>query len=177
MTTQIKPYHFAIAGLLGFAAVAVNIWPQYAYFALALIVVGGAAAAGAWHIAEKVREQREAQARAAGFANVCGPVLITSIHPNETVQEVEARATEFRQQLRLCGNAYAEQIPIVCYPYQPMIYGPAQLTAAWNIYQSQAGAQLHAENLRWADACPAPLKPIFLSQVMPAMGAGQNVQV
>lgn len=121
----------------------------------------------AWHFAEKKAAYREAQARADSFANICGPVLISSIHPLETVDEVQARAIDFKKQLELSGNPHWQKIPILLYPYKPMLYGPGQLTAAWNIYQRTASEHLHNENLRWMDNCPAELRSLFLSQVMP----------
>lgn len=129
--------------------------------------VGVVVAAVVWKLAEQLRERREAEARAMSFAYITGPVLIASNHPAEPVNDVTARAEEFREQLRLSGNPYANQIPIVCFPYQPMLYGVGQLTSAWNIYQREASEHLHAKNLQWAHDCPEPLKPIFLTQVMP----------
>lgn len=137
--------------------------------------VGAAVAGIVWKLAEQLRERREAEARAMSFAYITGPVLVASNHPAEPVNEVTARAAEFREQLRLSGNAYAEQIPIVCFPYQPMIYGVGQLTSAWNIYQREASEHLHAKNLQWANECPEPLKPIFLTQVMPQPPQQQSV--
>lgn len=121
-----------------------------------------------YNYSDKIRMQREAQARADAFATICGPVLISSNNPVETVEEVQARADEFREQLRLSGNHYAEDIPIVVYPYSPMLFGVGQLTAAWCLYQRLAGERLHEANLIWAENCPVQLRPIFLSQVMPA---------
>lgn len=122
----------------------------------------------ALNYAEKVRAQREAQARADAFATICGPVLIMSNSPVETAEEVQARADEFREQLRLSGNPYAEEIPIVVEHYSPMLFKVGQLTAAWCLYQRLCGEKLHAENLLWAEKCPTQLRTIFLSQVMPA---------
>lgn len=135
-----------------------------------LVVVGcGAGAVVALKIAERTRLQREAAARAAAYANICGPVVIASMHPGETVAEVQQRAEDFREQMRIGGNPYASQIPVIVYPYEPMIFGPGQLTAGWNIYQRLAGEKQHAANQQWADRdCPPQLKQIFLSQVMPA---------
>ena len=134
-----------------------------------LVVVGcGAGAVVAWKIAERTRLQREAAARAAAYANICGPVVIASMHPGETVAEVQQRAEDFREQMRIGGNPYAAQIPVIAYPFEPMLFGVGQLTAAWNLYQRLAGEKQHAENLTWAERCPPQLKTIFLSQVMPA---------
>ena len=142
------------------------------YFAcpevIVYLVIAFVSVSFALNYAEKVRAQREAQARADAFATICGPVLIMSNSPVETVEDVQARADEFREQLRLSGNLYAEEIPIVVYPYSPMLFGVGQLTAAWCLYQRLSGEKLHAENILWAETCPTQLRPIFLSQVMPA---------
>lgn len=141
----------------------------YWLYPMAILYLGIAGAGGllAWNYAEKKRLFREAQARANSYANICGPVLVASLSPTETVDEVQARAAEFREQLKLSGNPYSTRIPILAYPYQPMLYGPGQLTAAWNIYQRMAAERLHQENLRWAEDCPVEIRGIFLSQVMP----------
>lgn len=135
-----------------------------------LYILGGGTVIGyvVWHISEKKREAREGQARASSYANICGPVVIASTHPNETVQEVAVRARDFQDQMRISGNPYWLQIPVIEYPYQPMIFGVGQLTAAWNIYQRLAGEKQHQANIEWRDGkCPAQLLPIFSSQVMP----------
>lgn len=163
----IEPLHIAIGGGLALCAVLVNFYPQVVLF----LAVAGAAAWAAWTAAERKREAREAAARAYSYANICGPVVITSMHPNETVGEVQARAAEFREQMRIGGNPYWLQIPVLAYPYQPMIFGTGQLTAAWNIYQRLAGEYQHTQNMEWAEKAPAQLKSIFLSQVMPQPAA------
>ena len=165
--TGIKPHHIAIAGGLAFVALATSIWPDYAYHILGALLTVALAVFYTWHIAEKLRIRREEQARAWSFANVCGPVLVSSFSPNETVEEVQARAAEWRRQLELSANPYWREIPLVVYPYQPMLFGQGQLSMSWNVYQRMAGEQLHNENLLWAQSCPNELKPIFLSQVMP----------
>lgn len=154
---------FIAAALLLFGALA--LWKPVV---LLFVIVAGVGGAVAWHIAEKKRLLRESAARAAAYANICGPVVIASQHPAETVNEVRARAEEFREQMRISGNPYWLQIPVVAYPFEPMLFGVGQLTAAWNLYQRLAGEKQHAENLVWADRCPVQLKAIFLSQVMPA---------
>jgi hypothetical protein len=163
--------HIAIGGGLAACAVLVNFYPQAVLF----IAGAGIAAWAAWTAAERKREAREAAARAASYANICGPVVIQSIHPNETVDEVRARAAEFKDQLRISGNAYWNQIPVIAYPYQPMIYGPGQLAVAWNIYQRQAGDFQHTQNQAWANECPEQLRGLFLSQVMPQPAQTETV--
>ncbi len=159
----VKPLHIAIAaGLLALCFV-VTFYPKIVLW----LLVAGVAAWAAWSAAEKKREAREAAARAAAYANICGPVVIPSMHPGETVTEVQIRADEFKEQMRIGGNPYWLQVPVIPMPYQPMLYGVGQLTAAWNIYLREVGERQHVENLKWAEHCPAQLKPIFLSQVMP----------
>jgi len=167
----ISPVQIGIALALGASAVLVNYWPEILFY---LLVAGGAGLA-AWTAAERKREAREASARAASYANICGPVIIASTHPGETVEEVAARANAFREQMRIGGNPYWLQIPVEAYPYNPMIYGVGQLTAAWNIYQRMAGERQHQANLEWSEKCPAQLKAIFLSQVMPQPAAQTEV--
>lgn len=152
---------FIVVALLGVLYIA---YPQGIIY-LAVAFVSGLVV---YNYADKIRLQREAQARADAFATICGPVLITSHDPLETVEDVQARAVEFREQLRLSGNHYAYVIPLVVYPYSPMLFGVGQLTAAWCLYQRLAGERLHEANLLWAETCPVQLRPIFLSQVMPA---------
>lgn len=162
-TSRISLQQIGIAGALLAGIFLYFIYPMAIIF-IGIAAVGGAIA---WHFAEKKAAYREAQARADAFANICGPVLISSSHPFETVEEVRERADEFKRQLELSRNRYWQAIPVIVYPYQPMLYGPGQLTAAWNIYQRMASEYLHAENIKWAESGPAELRQIFLSQVMP----------
>lgn len=173
----LKQWHIVAVMVAVLLLVCLNIWPQYTYAVIGALALAGGVAWYTWGIAERVREQREEAARAWSYANMCGPVLIMSSHPNETVEEVHERAAKFRRQLELSGNHYHRQIPFVVYPYNPMLFGQGQLTMSWNVYQRMAGEQLHKENLIWADTCPAELKPIFLSQVMPQPAAAQTETV
>lgn len=161
--SQIPPLAYVITAGLGIAAFGIAANPGLIW----AVLLGGAGLGAGWLLAEKKREAREAMARAAGFANVCGPVVIGSIHPLETVDELLERVAFFREQLRLSGNLYAEKIPVIAHPYRPMIYGPGQLTMAWNIYQRQVGETQHLENERWRNGqCPVELRAVFQSQVM-----------
>ena len=120
-------------------------------------------------LGESNRIAREEAARAASFANICGPVVVGSIHPGETVDEVAERVADFKHRISISGNLYADKIPVIAHPYAPMIYGPGQLTAAWNIYMREVGERQHQENIKWAESgCPKELRTLFLSQVMPA---------
>jgi len=122
-----------------------------------------------WKVAEGQRTAREEAARAASFANICGPVVVGSIHPGETVDEVAERVADFKHRIAISGNLYADKIPVIAHPYAPMIYGYGQLTAAWNIYLREVGERQHQENIKWAESgCPKELRTLFLSQVMPA---------
>lgn len=120
-------------------------------------------------IGEANRIAREEAARAASFANICGPVVVGSIHPGETVDEVANRVADFKHRIKISGNLYADKIPVIAHPYAPMIYGYGQLTAAWNIYLREVGERQHQENIKWAESgCPKELRTLFLSQVMPS---------
>jgi hypothetical protein len=129
-------------------------------------LIGLVAGVAVWHFAERRRQHAERVARATSYANVSGPVIIASIDPNEPPAEVERRAEEFREQLRLSGNPYADQIKVEAMPYSPMIYDGRQLTMGWNIYQATVAKMQHKKNTDWAEACPDQLKPLFLSQVL-----------
>lgn len=159
--------HIGIAAGLALCAVLANYFPQVVIF----LAVAGFAAWGAWTAAEKKREAREAAARATSYALICGPCVIPSAHPNEPAESVRERAAEFREQLRISGNPYWAQIPVEAYPYNPMIFGVGQLSAAWNIYLRYAAERQHAANQEWLSVCPEQLRALFLSQVMPQPAA------
>ncbi len=110
----------------------------------------------------------EAKARAKAWVNVIGPVVIGSVHPGETANDVSERAAYFREQLRLSGNPYAEKIPIIEMPYMPLLVEHGQLSAAWSIYQKSLGEQQHQANLSWYErGCPSELKALFANAVLP----------
>lgn len=130
------------------------------------LIIGGYA----WNssIEKKIRMQ-EAKARAAAWANLIGPVVVGSAHPGETVYDVAERAQFIREQLQLSGNPYFEKIPVIEFPYQPILTAHGQLPAAWSIYQKQIGERQHAENLTWYEkGCPVELKGLFANAVLPA---------
>lgn len=165
-STKIPPLAIPIGVILAIAAVAITAHPDLIW----TLLVGGGVGVAVWVYAENVRKERESIARAAGFANVCGPVVIGSIDPLETVDELVERVKEFKEQLRLSGNPYADKIPVIGHPYRPMIYAVGQLTMAWNIYQRQVGEMQHLENEKWASGpCPVELRAVFQSQVMNQM--------
>lgn len=111
----------------------------------------------------------QAKAAAASFANCIGPVVVGSLHPGETVQEVEARAKFWRDQLLLSGNPYANMIPVITYPYNPLLLPYGNLSAGWSIYCKELGERQHFENVKWHDGkCPNELKALFASAVLPA---------
>jgi hypothetical protein len=142
---------------------AVDIYPWW----IALIILGF----GWWIISNMKAQQalKEAKARAATYANCIGPVVVSSIHPNETLVELQARASEWREQLRLSGNPYAEKIPIVLFPYNVMLLEHGQLTAGWSTYCRTVGERQHIENLKWYESgCPNELRGLFASAVLPA---------
>ncbi len=148
----------AVIGLCAFGAIP---W----WIALFILVAG-------WFIVSNIKAQqalKEAKARAATYANCIGPVVVSSIHPNETVDQLQARADEWRQQLRLSGNPYADIIPIICYPYNVVLSEYGQLSAGWSTYQREVGQTQHMENIKWYEGkCPSNLKGLFASAVLPA---------
>jgi hypothetical protein len=159
----ISPAKLGVGVALLVAAVAA---PAYPEIVITAIVVTAIAIPTVWHFAEKNRENREAWARASSWKSIVGPEVIPSRSPNSTPQEVAEEAADFREQLRISGNPYAEIIPIVVFPYQPMKYGVGELTMSWPRYKREVAEQIHLENVAWLNKCPDQLKPLFLSQVM-----------
>lgn len=134
--------------------------------------LAGVAVAGiflAKHIIAKDAALKEAKARAAVYANICGPVVVCSLSPEETTGEVQARAEKWKEQLKMSGNPYADKIPVVVFPFQPMLYPVGQLSIGWNIYQKEVSEKQHTANLEWYErGCPAHLRATFASAVLPA---------
>lgn len=151
----------------------------WAIFALLLLTLVGAIKPGiavllaigslfANHHIKQAERLKEARARAASYANMIGPIVVGSDNPEETVYDVQAKAKAWREKLKLSGNHYADILPIIEYPYSPMLYGTGQLQAGWNLYQKQLAEVQHMENLKWHEGkCPANLKALFASAVLP----------
>ena len=148
------------------------VWMVFAWFVWAFIHPQSAIPAAVigyaiWHIKEKERTARESAARVGACANVSCPQVVFSMTPYESPAIVSARATQWREDLRASGNIYAEQIPIIEYPFNPMIYGVGELTYAWDIYRRQAGEKQHQENRKWVEGkCPKELRGAVLSQII-----------
>ncbi len=124
---------------------------------------------------EKQAELKEAKGRAAAFANNIAPIVVSSIDPSESVASVIARAQNWRNQLQLSGNPYWDKIPVVEFPYSPMLYEVGQLSCAWSIYQKQVADETHNQYVKWYNGkCPAELKALFASAVLPALYNQQN---
>jgi hypothetical protein len=121
-----------------------------------------------WRFAEKTRLERENAARCAGMKYILGPHLVSSIDTMESAESVYARAKQFKQDMIDSGNPYAHLIPVIPYPYSPMMYGPAQFNGSWNRYIVEYGAAVYQANQDWIAQCPAEILPTFLSQVIPA---------
>lgn len=146
------------------AILLVNKFPQifgYAAFGLLVAVV-------VWHVSEKQRVLREYQARHSSWASICGPEIISSADPNETVGSLHKRAAEFRVALKASENPYWNDIPIVVFPYSPMTYGQGELTMSWPRYKREVGEKQHMENIKWMKQIDnnTPLYELFKSQVM-----------
>lgn len=158
---ELKPWHIAVAIPLAICA----IFPVMALVFIACAVVGYIV----WSMAEKQRMAREAAARVASWANICGAQVVQSYDPNEGPDVVSERAKQWRENLRISGNTYWQDIPIIEYPFQPMIFGLGELTYAWDIYQRMVGEKRHTENQKWVDGkCPKELRGAVLSQILPA---------
>lgn len=120
-----------------------------------------------WSISEKNRVARESAARVGACANISAPQVVFSMTPYESPESVAQRAKQWRDDLRASENHYADLIPIIEYPFNPMIYGVGQLTYAWDIYRRQCGEVQHNENLKWVDGkCPKELRPYVLAQII-----------
>ena len=132
------------------------------------VIASGISAYLIWRYSESIRKERENTARCAGMKYIIGPHLVPSIDPMESAESVYARAAQFKQDMIASGNPHAHIIPITPYPYNPMMYGPAQLTASWNKYCIEYGAAVYQANQDWIAQCPAEILPTFLSQVIPA---------
>lgn len=117
---------------------------------------------------EKEAELKEARSRAAAYANMIGPIVVGSDNPEENVYLVAEKAKAWREKLQLSGNPYADKLPIIEYPYSPMIYSVGQLSAGWSIYCKELAERQHRANLEWYEGkCPQELKALFASAVLP----------
>lgn len=133
-------------------------------------VVGSFGAILYHNYAAKQEALKEAKSRAASYANMIGPIVVGSDNPEENVFDVAEKAKAWRENLKLSGNPYADLLPIIEYPYSPMLYQVGQLSAGWSIYQKQLAETQHMENLKWYEGkCPAPLKGLFASAVLPSV--------
>lgn len=158
----LHPWHIIVLVALGACALKPDlIW-----------VIAGMGIAGyaVWVASEKKRIARENAARLSAVVNLCAPVVVPSMWITEDVNSVAERAAQMKQDLKDSGNPYADIIPVIAYPYTPMLFQVGQLSMSWAIYQRMVGEQIHMENLKWYEGkdCPAQLKAIFASQVMPA---------
>lgn len=132
-------------------------------------VVASLLAVIAHNQSEKQKALAEARSRASSYANMIGPIVVGSDNPEENVYDVQEKAKAWREKLMLSGNPYADVLPIIEYPYSPMLYQVGQLSAGWSIYQKQLAETQHMENLKWYEGkCPAPLKALFASAVLPS---------
>jgi len=158
--TTVPPIGWLIGGLLGLMAFGA-IPPSVGIFM---------GIAGFWFIRhlDAQRALEMAKARAASYCNTIGPVMVCSTSPDEGVESIRKRAEAWRESLRLSGNPYWDKIPIVEFPYSPMLFDTLQLSAGWNIYLHLSDARRHAENMKWYEGkCPNDLKGLFASAVLP----------
>lgn len=142
-------------------------WFAWAFFHWQSAIPGLAVGLLVWRMADKTRQAREAAARVGACANVCCPQIVRSMTPYEGADVVAERAKKWRDDLEASGNWYWDKIPIIEYPFQPMIFEVGQISQAWDIYCRMAGEVQHTENIKWAAKCPDELRAIILSQVLP----------
>ena len=158
---QIPAEAYAITAILGLCVLGIYPW----WTACLLLVIG-------YVIYKYIMDGQaleKAKANAATYANCIGPILIRSMRPNETKEELEERAEEWRQNLSLSGNPYAGIIPVVIYPYNAMLLAFGQMSSGWSIYQRMCGEKQYELDIAWHQGkCPANLKAQFASQVLPA---------
>lgn len=158
---KLPPIAVAITVLLAMTAIGVLPWAGCA----GLIIL-------AWAGISRMEAQqrlKEAKARAATYANCIGPVVVASIDPNDGVAEVNARCEVWRERLELSGNPYASKIPIIAYPYDPVLMDTGEFGGGWTVYEKRVSEKRHFENIRWHEGkCPAELKALFASCVFPA---------
>lgn len=159
---ELHPWHIGVLVALGVCALKPDLILPFIGMGIAGYVV--------WTMAEKKRIARENAARLSAVMNLCAPVVVPSMWITEDVNSVAERAAQMKQDLKDSGNPYAAIIPVIAYPYSPMLFKVGQLSMSWAIYQRMVGEQIHLENMKWYEGniCPAQLKAIFGSQVMPA---------
>lgn len=172
-----QPLHIGANDFKELATVPLYIWVIFALIGLTLFnvvpvwlgVTGALAALIANYHIQQADRLREAKSRAASYANMIGPIVVGSDNPEENVYDVQEKAKAWREKLRLSGNPYADVLPVIEYPYSPMLYGTGQLSAGWNLYQKQLAELQHMENIKWYEGkCPAQLKALFASAVLPS---------
>ena len=117
---------------------------------------------------EKAAELKEAKSRAAAYANIKAPQVIGSETPEESIYDVAEKAKRFKEKLKLSGNYYADKIPIIEFPFSPMLYDTNQLSWSWDMYRRELAERQHTANLEWYNGkCPDELKALFASAVLP----------
>lgn len=133
------------------------------------MIIGIVGAAFVFKRIEREKEIQSIRAIAATYANSNGPIVVGSVLPEETVQQVHERAERWREMLRQTNNPYAAKILVIEFPYQPVLTPYDQLATGWQQYEAQLAQKRHEENLRWYNgSCPQDLKAQFASYVFPA---------
>jgi len=111
----------------------------------------------------------QAKARASAYANCIGPEVISSTCPEDGVEVIRERALAWRESLRLSENPYWNILPLIEFPYNPILYDNSQLSSSWSRYKAEVGSRQHMENVKWHDhKCPQDLKALFANAVLPA---------
>jgi len=147
-----------LLGLMAFGAISVGVG----------IGIGIAAFLFLRHIAAaQVLEQLKA--RASAYSNCIGPEVISSTCPEDGVEVIQARAAAWRESLKLSGNPYWNILPLIEFPYNPILYDNSQLSSSWSRYKAEVGSRQHIENVKWHEGkCPPDLKALFANAVLPA---------
>lgn len=158
---KVPPVAVFITGIIAITAFGGMSW----YVAVLII-------AGVWFVVEQIRRAeilREKKARAATYVNLCGPVVVSSIHPEEDFSELMERVEIWKEKIALSGNPYASKIEVIPYPYDPVLFDTGEFGMGWTIYEKMVTEKKHLENTKWYNSkCPLELKPWFASSVLRA---------
>jgi len=164
----ISPYIWITAAVLAIAAVIATKFPVVFYFLLFGV--------GVFVLVTRYRDgidrMKEARAVASAYANLCGPQVICATRPDESLEELELRAQDYRQKLRDSGNPYWSDLPIYIEPYQVMIAGAGRLTLSFDEYRMRCYQKQYDVNVKWVEDGPpalAKLRAAFAVQVFGAL--------
>lgn len=97
--------------------------------------------------AARLQRDRDAKAAAMVFEHIACPIIVTSNHPADNT--VAQRAFEWKQALLKAGNKYAEQIPVIEYPFQ-LARQELGIIATWEQYRAACLQKEQTAFQEWA---------------------------